>query len=185
MTSVQSGAYMTIYPIVLACIAPLSGSVSDKIGADKITIAGMITLMTGMFLVSSLRADSPHYLIVAYLIIMGIGNGMFQSPNNSLVMSSVPSNKVGIAGSLNALVRNIGQNTGVVVATLLLYSGISTKLGYSVNDYDGAHPEAFEYGMRITFIALAVIVLTGALISIYRRYVIKRNERIVNYEQRG
>lgn len=50
--------------------------------------------------------------MVVYIALVGLGNGLFQSPNNSLVMSSLPKKDLGIGGSLNALVRNIAWPQG-------------------------------------------------------------------------
>jgi len=163
-----SGLYMTIYPLVLMMVSPVSGYLSDRIGAESITLAGIILTGGGLFLISTLDDKSPNLLLILFISIMAVGNGMFQSPNNSLVMSSVPGNIVGVGGSINALVRNIGQNFGVVLATLLLYNGISATLGYHVTDYAPGNPEAFANGMRITFQAVGAICLAGAVLTALR-----------------
>ena len=58
--------------------------------------------------------------------------GLFQSPNNSLIMSTVPKDKLGIAGSVNGLIRNLGMVCGIALATALLYNRMSYKIGYRV-----------------------------------------------------
>ena len=101
---------------------------------------------------------------------MSIGNGLFQSPNNSLIMSTVPRNKLGIAGSVNALVRNLGMVCGIALSTTLLYSGMSNKLGYKVTDYVVGRNDVFVYGMRIVYITAATICMIGAILTALRLF---------------
>jgi MFS family permease len=99
---------------------------------------------------------------------MSIGMGLFQSPNNSLIMSTVSRDKLGIAGSINALVRNLGMVCGIVLATTLLYNRMSYKLGFRVTDYVKGQDEAFIYGMRIIYLAAAAICILGAFLTFLR-----------------
>jgi MFS family permease len=86
-------------------------------------------------MISFFANDSSATILMLCIVLMAIGNGMFLSPNNAIVMSSIPREYVGVGGSINALVRNIGQNFGVFISTCVLYSGISRALGYHVTDY--------------------------------------------------
>lgn len=164
----QSGLYMSLYPVILVCAAPLFGTVSDKIGAEKITISGMLLLGVGQFLISEIKPDTNIGIVLCFIAIVALGNGMFQSPNNSLVMSSVPKDKVGVGGSMNALVRNIGQNIGVVMGSVLLYSGMSRKAGHVVVNYEIGHPEIFISGMSYVFKITSVIIFCGMVLSLCR-----------------
>jgi len=84
------------------------------------------------------------------------------------IMSSVPSNKLGIAGSINALVRNLGMVFGISLATTLLYNRMSHKLGYRVVDYVLGQEQAFIYGMKLVYITAATTCAIGALLTAYR-----------------
>ena len=111
------------------------------------------------------------------MAIMTLGNGMFQSPNNSLVMSTVPKNKLGIAGSINALVRNLGIVVGVSFSTTLLYSSMSSKVGYHVTGYITGQDDVFVYGMRNVFIVASIICAIGAILTAYRLYGSKEKKK--------
>ena len=82
--------------------------------------------------------------MVSFIAVMSFGNGLFQSPNNSLIMSTVPKDKLGIAGSINALVRNIGMVCGIALSTTLLYNRMSYKIGHNVTDYVVGRNDAFH-----------------------------------------
>ncbi|HEX9025304.1 MAG TPA: MFS transporter, partial [Clostridium sp.] len=107
-----------------------------------------------------------------------MGNGMFQSPNNSLVMSTVDKSNLGIAGSINALVRNLGMVFGISLSTTLLYSLMSNKMGYHVTGYIEGRDDIFVYGMQYVYIAAAIICGVGAMLTAYRLYKIKTKQRI-------
>ncbi|OOM49410.1 hypothetical protein CBEIJ_13300 [Clostridium beijerinckii] len=83
-------------------------------------------------------------------------------------MSTVPKEKLGIAGSVNALVRNLGMVCGIALATTLLYSMMSSIIGYRVTDFVAGRNDAFIYAMRAVYIAAAVISLIGAALTFLR-----------------
>jgi len=175
----MAGIFMTIYPLVLALAAPISGYISDKIGSEVLTLIGLLLTSGGMFLMSILNDHPSFFIMGLYIAIMSLGNGLFQSPNNSLIMSMVPVNKLGVGGSVNALVRNIGMVVGIALSTSILYSVMSAKIGYHVTGYVEGRNDAFISGMRFAYIAGAAICLLGALITAIRlhgRKLKKQNE---------
>lgn len=165
-----TGLFMMISPVVLSIVAPLSGHMSDKIGSEILTFIGLIFTSTGLFLIGSLHENSPILFLVVFIIIMTIGNGMFQSPNNSLVMSTVPRHKLGIAGSVNALVRNLGFVVGTSVATLILYNKMSHKIGHRVIDYVKGRDDVFMYGMKYVYVYAGTLCVIGAVITAWRLF---------------
>lgn len=174
----KAGIFMMIAPIVLSMVAPLSGYLSDKIGSEILTLIGLSGTTAGLFLISNLNEKSSAIMIVMSIVVMSIGNGMFQSPNNSLVMSTVPKNRLGIAGSVNALVRNFGMVLGTALATLILYNSMSYKIGYRVLDYVNGRADVFIYGMKVVYICAAVNCLIGAAITAYRLISSKKNRKM-------
>jgi EmrB/QacA subfamily drug resistance transporter len=169
-TPAHTGLILMIYPLILAVVAPASGHLSDKIGSEILTFIGLVLTSLGLLLMSTLNVNSTLISMVIFIGIMSIGNGLFQSPNNSLIMSTVPKDKLGIAGSVNALIRNLGMVCGIALATTLLFNRMSSKLGYQVTDYVVGRNDAFIYGMRTVYITAAIICLVGAAITFLRLY---------------
>ncbi|WP_238948065.1 MFS transporter [Clostridium sp. YIM B02569] len=167
-TPEHTGLIMMVYPLLLTVVAPLSGSLSDKIGSELLTFIGLILISLGLILMSTLNVNSTVIITIIFIGIMSIGMGLFQSPNNSLIMSTVPKEKLGIAGSVNALVRNLGMVCGIALATTLLYSMMSSIIGYRVTDFVAGRNDAFIYAMRAVYIAAAVISLIGAALTFLR-----------------
>ncbi len=173
-----SGLYLMTYPVVLFVVAPISGYLSDKIGSELLTLMGLLTFCSAFFMMATINEHFQPVKLVIIIAVMALGNGMFQSPNNSLVMSSVPRERVGIAGSINALVRNLGLVVGVSVSTLILYGVMSSQLGYTVTTFvEGKEPQ-FAYAMRITYICAGLISFIGAALTGFRLLNKKRKRAI-------
>lgn len=177
LSPAATGFFMMVSPIVLAVVAPFSGYLSDRIGSEILTLIGLSFTSLGLLLISTLNEKSSVIMLMVYIVIMTIGNGMFQAPNNSLIMSTVPKDKLGIAGSVNALIRNLGMVMGTSLATLLLYNRMSYKIGYRVVDYIKDRDDVFIYGMRYVYLSAAVMCAIGVAITTLRLYNSKKVEK--------
>jgi len=175
-----TGLILMVSPLILSVVAPISGHLSDKIGSEILTFIGLVINSVGLLLMATLNEQTSLMSMVFYIAVMTIGNGLFQSPNNSLIMSTVPRDKLGIAGSINGLVRNLGMVCGIALSTSLLYNGMSHKIGYHVTNYIIGRNDAFIYGMRIVYITAAVICIIGAILTFLRLYNLKSNSRSRN-----
>jgi EmrB/QacA subfamily drug resistance transporter len=166
----STGLILMTYPLVLAVVAPISGYLSDKIGSEILTFIGLVILSFSLLLMSTLNEQSSTINMVLFIAVMSIGSGLFQSPNNSLVMSTVPRDKLGIAGSINALVRNLGMVCGIALSTTILYSRMSYKIGHHVTGYVVGRNDAFIYGMKIVYITAAAICMIGVTLTALRLF---------------
>lgn len=171
-----TGLFMMISPIILSVVAPASGYLSDKIGSEFLTFLGLIFMSVGFILMANLNENSGLIITALFIAVMTIGNGMFQSPNNSLVMSTVTKDKLGIAGSINAFVRNLGMVLGVSLSTLILYNRMSYKIGYRVTNNVQGRNDVFIYGMKYVFMGAAILCGIGAIITAVRLYSSKEND---------
>jgi EmrB/QacA subfamily drug resistance transporter len=172
-----TGILMMVYPLVMSFVAPFSGSLSDKIGSEFLTFVGLVLNSIGLFLMSSLNQFSNIYAMLLYIVIMSAGNGLFQSPNTSLIMSNAPRNMLGISGSVNALIRNLGMITGISLSLLILFGRMSSKIGYNVSNYITGRDEIFVYGMRGAYFTAATICSVGAVLTAFRLYGRRRRSR--------
>ena len=164
----KSGMILMTYPLVLMVVGPISGSLSDKIGSEILTFIGLVLTSIGLFLMGTLNDNSKVLIMVIFIGIMSAGMSIFQSPNNSLIMSTVSKNKLGIAGSINALVRNVGMSCGIALSTTLLYTKMSSKIGYRVTDYVVGRNDAFLYGMKWVYVVAGLVCIIGAILTFYR-----------------
>lgn len=176
LTPKSAGAFLSIYPLILALAAPVSGYISDKIGSEILTLIGLCLISAGLLLMSTLNASPNYWVMGVYVGIMSLGNALFQSPNTSLVMSTLPRNKLGIGGSISALVRNLGMIVGITLATTLLYQGMSAKVGHHVSDIGTAGTNTFLFAMHIVYLTAFAICLAGAVITAFRLFSRKREQ---------
>ena len=172
LSSLMSGFILMCVPIAMVIVAPISGALSDKIGAEGLTFLGLfiVSISQLLFILIGLKTTISYLVILTLLA--GTGVALFQSPNNSIIMSSVEHNHLGIAGSINSLARNIGMVTGLSLSTTILYSSMTQKAGYKVNGYINGRDDLFLYGMHIAFLVsfslcFIAFIITG--IRLYRK----------------
>jgi MFS transporter, DHA2 family, multidrug resistance protein len=117
-SQVETGFFMTPWPLVVAIMAPIGGRLSDRFPAGLLGGIGLVLLGIGMALLALLPTDPSIANIVWRMIVCGIGFGFFQTPNLKAIMSSAPSHRSGSASGIVATARLIGQTTGAALAAL-------------------------------------------------------------------
>ncbi len=118
----QAGLILSMQPLLMAAIASPAGWLSDRIGTRILTVAGMLTLSAGLFALSRLGPDAGAGSIMVRLGMIGLGTGIFISPNSSALMGSAPRGRQGTAGALLAEARVLGMLLGVVLGTAVFES---------------------------------------------------------------
>ncbi len=111
----KTGLLLIVAPLAIAVVAPLSGVLSDRIGSRLITTIGLVICALGFVLLIGIDANTSALEYILRYLPIGIGMGIFQSPNNSAVMGSAPRERLGVASGLLSLTRVIGQMTGIAV----------------------------------------------------------------------
>jgi MFS transporter, DHA2 family, multidrug resistance protein len=129
-SQVETGFFMTPWPLVVAIMAPIAGGLSDRHPAGILGGLGLAVLSLGMALLAMLPAD-PHVVdIVWRMAICGCGFGFFQAPNMKALMSSAPANRSGGASGVVATARLTGQTIGAALAALCF--GLAGREGATV-----------------------------------------------------
>lgn len=110
-STIHVGMTLIAIPLVMAVVAPVSGWLSDKTNSFTLSSLGMVVTCIALYMLGILDQNSTQLDIVIGLGLVRLGMGLFQSPNSSIVMGSVPVNRLGIAGSLLGIMRNLGMVT--------------------------------------------------------------------------
>lgn len=173
----DAGFLLMLFPICMVVVSPVSGALSDKIGSEFLTFAGLMVMVVAQFGLARLHEGSSVILVGVWIGMLGIGSGLFQSPNNSLVMSKVPRTQLGSAGSVNSLVRNVGMVVGITIATTILFNVMSSRAGYRVTGLIPGRPDIFLAGMHVVFMTSSAICLVSAILTGWRMISIKRDKR--------
>lgn len=158
----QVGLILTAVPLSLAIIAPLSGSLSDKIGSRALGSIGLAVASFGLLLISRLGSHPSFSQVVISLTIVGMGSAIFQAPNSSAIMGSVPSDRLGVAAGMIATMRNLGMITGIAVAGAVY---MSRRIGYVPQI---GSMTASVHAFRDAFIVASAICTIGVLTSAVR-----------------
>ena len=154
LDTAQAGLLLTAQPIVMAIAAPISGTLSDRIGSRWPGMVGMALLAAGLFVLSRLGPESPFWLVALGLAISGLGTGIFISPNNSALMGAAPKHRQGVASGILASGRNVGMVLGIGLAGAILTSHLAT------NPESGLLP-----GIHYGFLAAAVVAVLGVILA--------------------
>ena len=163
-----TGFIVLISPVVLGVFSPICGTLSDKIGREKMCLIGLLIMSVAFLLLSTLEVNSMAVSAIGFMGTMSLGQAFFQPANNALVMSNCDRDKLGIAGSINSLTRNLGQIAGITLATSILYAFMSIKAGYRVSEYIFGNDNIFVYGMNKVYIILALLCFVGFFINLIR-----------------
>lgn len=156
----QAGILLTAMPITMAFVAPFSGTLSDRIGTRWLTVAGMGGLASGLYLLSRLGPTTPPNQIAFSLAIVGVGVGVFVSPNTSALMGAAPRSRQGIAAGIMATSRNVGMVLGVGLAGAIFLT-ILSQAGET-------QTAALFLALQVSFLVSAGIAITGLCISAMR-----------------
>lgn len=160
-----AGYALMTFPIVQVVVAPIAGAISDKIGPELLTFIGLILISISQVGYMFMGLATPMWIFMFFVGLVGFGNGVFQAPNNSIVMNSVEVKDLGIAGGINALARELGMIIGISAATTVLFSSMSHTAGHTVTSYVPAHPELFISGMHVAFMVSLAICLLATVIT--------------------
>lgn len=154
------GFMLTAIPIAFGSIAPIAGTLSDRFGSRPVTVVGLLLLFLGSLSLSTLGATTSTVGYLVRVLPFGLGMGIFQSPNNSVIMSLVPRERFGMASSLLSVVRTLGRSSGIAIlgalwtGRVLVYAGS----GYT-GDATAAPIPAQVAGLQESFLVVAAFAL--------------------------
>jgi len=127
-TPLWAGIYMLPMMIGFLVSGPVSGYLSDHLGARPFTTGGMLVATVAFVLLTLLPANFNYLAFAVLLLAMGIGMGLFSSPNTSSVMSSVPPEHRGVSSGMLATVQNAGMLMSMAVFFTIVIVGLSARL---------------------------------------------------------
>src|SRR5205814_9095119 len=115
-----------LMPLALGMLiaSPLAGIRADRHGSRALAAAGMLVSAIGLALMTTLGARAPYWQSGLWLFIVGVGSGMFNSPNTSAMMGTVPPHRRGIAAGARMML----QNTGAVISIAFVLAVITAAV---------------------------------------------------------
>jgi MFS family permease len=169
----DAGFMLTALPLTIAIIAPISGSLADRIGTRWLAAGGLTLACIGLVCISFLGAHNSTWDIIWRLMLTGAGQALFQSPNNSALMGAAPRELQGSASGFLATGRVVGQSLSVALAGAIFASLGGANAGLILaSGHAGANVQAlqqtFVNSSHAAFLVCAAIVAIGIFASLVR-----------------
>ena len=146
---VATGLLLTAWPAVIMVVAPVAGLLVERVHAGLLGGTGLAAMAAGLLLLAFLPEHPTDFEIVWRLVLCGAGFGLFQSPNNSILIASAPPERSGSASGMLATARLLGQTTGAALMAFLFH----------IVPDDSTHT---------ALLLSAGLALTGAIVSLAR-----------------
>ena len=162
-SSQTAGLIMICQPLMMALFTSKAGSLSDRIPPYKLATGGMIICGACLIFFSFVKNGTPTAAVICALLVTGFGVAVFSSPNMNAIMSCVDRTHYGVASSVLATMRTLGQTTGIAITTIILNArlGSATLQEAPLADFEGC--------MQLSFWIFAAICFIGAAMSMKRK----------------
>jgi MFS family permease len=159
-------ASILIAPLAIGLIisGPLGGNLSDKYGSRLISTGGLIISVVGLAGLALMQYDTPYWVLAVWMFVNGFGSGLFQPPNTSAIMASVPFERRGVASSMRAFLVNTGMVISMTIALPLLIATIPLDMMMNMFVVGGMN---MPMATQITFThGIAFVLLISSLLTI-------------------
>ncbi len=151
----RSGLELMAMPLAFGIVAPLAGRLADRVGARPLTVSGMTIVAVGLAVMGAVRPDTAGFLLL--LAAIGVGLGLFTSPNNASIMGAAPSQQAGMASGVLNMTRGTGTALG-----LALTGTVFVAVGGDTGAANAQH------AFRVTAYVLAAIAAAAGVVSAFR-----------------
>jgi EmrB/QacA subfamily drug resistance transporter len=173
LNAAMVGFVLSAGPLVAALTAVPAGRLADRVGAHVMTVVGLIVMATGSLVLSLLPARHGISGFIAPIVVITGGYSLFQTANNTAVMTTIRHDQRGIISGMLNLSRNLGRLTGAsVMGAVFVFASATSTI-------TTARPEAVATGMRITFAVAALLIVAAIAIAVSSRVLAQRSTQMV------
>lgn len=159
----EAGVILIAQPIVMAIVASFSGKLSDKKDPRILASIGMGVSAVGLVMLTVVSIETHYVYIVASLLVLGFGFGMFSSPNTNSVMSSVEKTHLGLASATVSTMRTTGMMFSMAVATLSMHVFLGDAKINSTN------LDSFMLSIKAVILTFTLLCISGVFTSLAGR----------------
>jgi len=159
----DAGMLLVTQPVVMTLFASFSGRLSDRYSSNVLSSIGMAIIVLGLFMLTIIDGSTKNGYIIFCLMILGMGFGVFSSPNTNSIMGAVEKRYLGIASATVSTMRLTGQMLSMGIATLLIHLYIGSATDISANK------AVFLKSVQVSFVLFAGLCTLGVFASLARR----------------
>ena len=160
LTPKGAGMILITQPIIMAIISIMSGRLSDKISPRWLASSGMAISVIGLMMLAFLKMETSQTYIVVALAILGLGFGLFSSPNTNMVMSSVERKYYGISSATLSTMRSTGMMFSMAIAALSVHIFVGEQ---KIND---SNLLQFIHSSQVIFFVFTILCIVGVFSSL-------------------
>ncbi|MFZ2052280.1 MAG: MFS transporter [Solirubrobacteraceae bacterium] len=168
-------AGIELIPLALGMLiaSPIAGIYADRHGSRALAAAGMALTGAGLAAMTTLQVHSPYWQSAVWLAVVGVGSGMFNSPNTSAMMGAVPAHRRGIAAGARTLLQNTGAVISIALVLAVITSAIPKPTLFAIfsgltKGLSSAKLAPFIANMHLALWMLAGVASLGVLVCLMR-----------------
>jgi EmrB/QacA subfamily drug resistance transporter len=168
-------AGIKLIPLALGMLvaSPIAGIYADRHGSRMLAAMGMLVTGAGLALMTTLHVHTPYWQDALWLAIVGVGSGMFNSPNTAAMMGTVPPQRRGIAAGARTLLQNTGAVLSIAFVLAIVTSAVPKPILFRIFSglAQGLSDSALAPFINNMHLALWVLAATsglGAIVCLLR-----------------
>jgi MFS family permease len=170
---ITAGLKITPMAIGMLFSSPLAGAWADRHGSRALAALGMLVGAAGLAAMTTLQPESPYWQSTLWLLIVGIGSGMFNSPNTAAMMGTVPPHRRGVAAGTRTMLQNTGAVISIAFVIAVVTSAVPKPVLFKIfsglaKGLSDAQLEPFIHNMHTALWVLAATSVVGAAVSLMR-----------------
>ncbi len=170
---ITAGIKLSPMAIGMLIASPLAGIWADRRGSRTLAALGMLVSAIALAAMTTLEQGSPYWETALWLGLVGIGSGMFNSPNTAAMMGTVPPHRRGIAAGARMMLQNTGAVLSIAFVIAVVTAGVPKQVLFKIfsglaSGLPTAQLEAFIQNMHTALWVLAATSLIGAGVSLLR-----------------
>jgi EmrB/QacA subfamily drug resistance transporter len=170
---ITAGIKLAPMAIGMLIASPPAGIWADRHGSRALAALGMLVTALGLGLMTTLQADSPYWQGMIWLALVGIGSGMFNSPNTAAMMGAVPTERRGIAAGARTMLQNTGAVISIAFVLAIVTAAVPKPVLFKIFSglaagLTSAQLDPFIDNMHTALWVLAATSVLGAVVSMLR-----------------
>jgi EmrB/QacA subfamily drug resistance transporter len=180
---IMAGVELAPMAVGMLVASPIAGAIADRHGSRGLAALGMLVSAAALAAMTTLQAHSPYWQSGLWLLILGIGSGMFNSPNTAAMMGVVPDHRRGVAAGARVMLQNTGAVISIAFVMAVVTAAVPKDVLFKIFSGLAAGLSAqqldpFIANMHVALWVLAGVSLAGAVVSMLRpAHVPRRVER--------
>jgi EmrB/QacA subfamily drug resistance transporter len=170
---VEAGVKLIPMALGMLIASPLAGMYADRHGSRSLAAIGMLVSAAGLGAMTTLQVHSPYWQSALWLALVGVGSGMFNSPNTAAMMGVVPSYRRGVAAGARTLLQNTGAVLSIAFVMAIVTSSIPKSTLFAIfsglaKGLSSAKLDPFIHNMHVALWVLAAVSLLGMFVCLLR-----------------